>query len=111
MSAFVPAEDLVVSYSATDLNTAPRVTHVLRMDGNQLRKMQVAGIYKDVEVTVDDNVDDQVRDKVDELEGLSKGYTDDIHTGLEMHVDLDLEGFEDIGADGQPRDRAVCRYD
>ena len=102
VSAFVPAEDLVVSYSATDLNTAPRVTHVLRMDGNQLRKMQVAGIYKDVEVTVDDNVDDQVRDKVDELEGLSKGYTDDIHTVLEMHVDLDLEGFEDIGADGQP---------
>jgi len=102
VSAFVPAEDLVVSYSATDLNTAPRVTHVLRMDGNQLRKMQVAGIYKDVEVTVDDNVDDQVRDKVDELEGLSKGYTDDIHTVLEMHVDLNLEGFEDIGADGQP---------
>ena len=102
VSAFVPAEDLVVSYSATDLNTAPRVTHVLRMDGNQLRKMQVAGIYKDVEVSVDDNVDDQVRDKVDELEGLSKGYTDDIHTVLEMHVDLDLEGFEDIGADGQP---------
>ena len=102
VSAFVPAEDLVVSYSATDLNTAPRVTHVLRMDGNQLRKMQVAGIYKDVEVTVDDNVDDQVRDKVDELEGLSKGYTDDVHTVLEMHVDLNLEGFEDIGADGQP---------
>ena len=102
VSAFVPAEDLVVSYSATDLNTAPRVTHVLRMDGNQLRKMQVAGIYKDVEVSADDDMDDSVRDKVDELEGLSKGYTDDIHTVLEMHVDLDLEGFEDVGPDGQP---------
>ena len=102
VSAFVPAEDLVVSYSATDLNTAPRVTHVLRMDGNQLRKMQVAGIYKDVEVSADDDMEDQVRDKVDELEGLSKGYTDDIHTVLEMHVDLDLEGFEDVGPDGQP---------
>tara|TARA_R100001460_G_scaffold47848_4_gene85713 strand:+ start:958 stop:3435 length:2478 start_codon:yes stop_codon:yes gene_type:complete len=102
VSAFVPSEDLVVSYSATDLNTAPRVTHVLRMDGNQLRKMQVAGIYKDVEVSIDDNVDDPVRDKVDELEGISKGYTDDIHTVLEMHVDLDLEGFEDVGPDGQP---------
>jgi len=102
VSAFVPSEDLVVSYSATDLNTAPRVTHVLRMDGNQLRKMQVAGIYKDVEVSPEDKVDDPVRDKVDELEGLNKGYTDDIHTVLEMHVDLDLEGFEDIGADGQP---------
>ena len=63
------------------------------MDGNQLRKMQVAGIYKDAEVTVDDNVDDQVRDKVDELEGLSKGYTDDIHTVLEMHVDLDQKAL------------------
>ena len=102
VSAFVPAEDLVVSYSATDLNTAPRVTHVLRMDGNQLRKMQVAGVYKDVEILADDDTEDQVRDKVDELEGLSKGYTDDVHTILEMHVDLDLEGFEDRTPDGQP---------
>jgi len=102
VSAFVPAEDLVVSYSATDLNTAPRVTHVLRMDGNQLRKMQVAGVYKDVEILADDDTEDLVRDKVDELEGLSKGYTDDVHTILEMHVDLDLEGFEDRTPDGQP---------
>ena len=102
VSAFVPAEDLVVSYSATDLATAPRVTHVLRMDGNQVRKMQIAGMYRDVEVSADDDVEDPVRDKVDEIEGLSKGYTDDIHTVLEMHVDLDLEGFEDVGSDGEP---------
>ncbi len=102
VSAFVPAEDLVVSYSATDLATAPRVTHVLRMDGNQVRKMQIAGMYRDVEVSADDDMEDQVRDKVDEIEGLSKGYTDDVHTILEMHVDLELEGFEDIGSDGEP---------
>ena len=102
VSAFVPAEDLVVSYSATDLATAPRVTHVLRMDGNQVRKMQIAGMYRDVEISSDDEVENQVRDKVDEIEGLSKGYTDDVHTILEMHVDLELEGFEDIGSDGEP---------
>lgn len=102
VSAFVPAEDLVVSYSATDLATAPRVTHVLRMDGNQLRKMQIAGMYRDVEISSDDEVENQVRDKVDEIEGVSKGYIDDVHTVLEMHVDLDLEGFEDTGPDGEP---------
>ena len=102
VSAFVPAEDLVVSYSATDLATAPRVTHVLRMDGNQLRKMQIAGMYRDVDISADDDMENQVRDKVDEIEGLSKGYTDDVHTVLEMHVDLDLEGFEDTGSDGEP---------
>jgi hypothetical protein len=102
VSAFVPAEDLVVPYSATDLATAPRVTHVLRMDGNQVRKMQFAGMYRDVEVSADDDADDPVRDKVDEIEGVSRGYTDEIHTILEMHVDLDLEGFEDTGPDGQP---------
>ncbi len=103
VSAFVPAEDLVVPYSASDLATAPRVTHTVRMDGNQVRKMQVAGIYRDVEISeYDDEQDNPVRDKVSELEGISKGYTDEMHTLLEMHVDLDLEGFEDIGPDGEP---------
>lgn len=102
VSAFVPAEDLVVPYAATDLATSPRVTHVVRMDSNQVRKMQVAGIYRDVEITGDDDMGDSVRDKVSELEGISKGYTDDTHTLLEMHVDLDIEGFEDMGPDGEP---------
>ena len=102
VSAFVPAEDLVVSYSATDIATAPRVTHVLRMDENQVRKMQVAGMYRDVEISANDKSDDPVRDKVDELEGVSKGYTDETHTILEMHVEMDLEGFEDVTAEGQP---------
>jgi hypothetical protein len=102
VSAFVPAEDLVVPYSATDLMTSPRVTHVLRMDENNLRKMQVAGIYRDVEVSADNADDNIVRDKVDELEGISRNYSEDIHTVLEMHVDLDLEGFEDTNMEGVP---------
>ena len=102
VSAFVPAEDLVVPYSATDLATSPRVTHVLRMDDNQVRKLQVAGVYRDVEISADDEMDDIVKDKVDEIEGVSRGYKDDTHTILEFHVDLDLEGFEDAGPDRVP---------
>ena len=102
VSAFVPSEDLVVPYSATDLNTAPRVTHVLRMDENQVRKMQVAGMYRDVEVSTSNDSDDPVREKVDQIEGVSKGYSDDVHTILEMHVEMDLEGFEDMGPSGEP---------
>ncbi len=100
VSAFVPSEDLVVPYSATDLTTASRVTHVLRMDENQVRKMQVAGIYRDVEVSTNQESDDNVRDKVDEIDGVSKGYLDEVHTILEMHIEMDLEGFEDVDQEG-----------
>ena len=87
VSAFVPAEDLVVPYSATDLATSPRVTHVLRMDDNQVRKLQVAGVYRDVEISADDEMDDIVKDKVDEIEGVSRGYKDDTvsYTHLRAH--------------------------
>ena len=100
VSAFVPSEDLVVPYSATDLTTASRITHVLRMDENQVRKMQVAGIYRDVEVSTNQETDDNVRDKVDEIDGVSKGYLDEVHTILEMHIEMDLEGFEDVDQEG-----------
>ena len=102
VSKFVPAQDLVVPYHASDLQTAPRVTHVLRMDFNQVRKMQVAGFYRDVELLTSDHGPDEVREKVDEIQGTSKTYADDVYTILEMHVDLDLEGFEDMSPDGEP---------
>ena len=102
VSKFVPAQDLVVSYAASDLHTAVRVTHVLRMDANELRKMQIAGFYRDVEVSKYDEKEDEVRQKIDSIQGTSKGYTDDVYTILEMHVDLDLEGFEDMSPDGEP---------
>jgi len=102
VSKFVPSQDLVVSYAASDLQTAARVTHVLRMDANEVRKMQIAGFYRDVELTKNDDDENEVRQKIDEIQGTSKGYSDDVFTILEMHVDLDLEGFEDIAPDGEP---------
>ena len=102
VSKFIPAQDLVVPYAASDLATASRVTHVLRMDANEVRKMQIAGFYRDVELSKYDEDEDEVRQKVDELQGTSRTYTDEIYTILEMHVDLDLEGFEDMAPDGEP---------
>ena len=102
VSKFVPAQDLVVPYSASDLQTASRITHVLRMDANEVRKLQVAGFYRDVELSKYEGGSDSVRDKVDEIQGTSKSYTDDVFTLLEMHVDLDLEGFEDMNPEGEP---------
>ena len=103
VSMFVPAEDMVIPYSATDLTTSSRVTHVLRMDENQVRKMQVAGEYKDIELSSSyDDSDGSVKEKVRELDGAEKSHTDDIYTILEMHVDLDIEGFEDRDPMGEP---------
>jgi hypothetical protein len=105
VAKFIPAQDLVVPYSASDLMTSPRVTHVLRMEMNDIRKLQVAGIYRDIdlpEAGASDSEIDLIREKVNRLEGISRSYTDDVHTVLEMHVDLDLEGFEDLGQDGEP---------
>jgi hypothetical protein len=102
VSKFVPAQDLVVPYSASDLQTAARITHVLRMDANEVRKLQVAGFYRDVELTKYEGGADTVREKVDEIQGTSKSYMDDTFTLLEMHVDLDLEGFEDMSPEGEP---------
>lgn len=102
VSRFVPAQDLVVPYSATDLYTTPRATHVLRMDENDIRKMQVAGMYRDIELSPVDEAPNSVREKVDEIQGTSKSQFDDAYTLLEMHVNLDIEGFEDVDPEGEP---------
>jgi hypothetical protein len=102
VAKFIPAQDLVVPYAASDLATASRVTHVLKIDANAIRKMQIAGMYRDVELSAFEGDDDEVRQKIDELQGTSKTYMDDVYTILEMHVDLDIEGFEDMSPDGEP---------
>jgi hypothetical protein len=103
VSMFVPAEDMVIPYSASDIATSSRVTHVLRMDENQIRKLQIAGEYKDVELSSSyDDSDSSIKEKVRELDGTDKSHTDDIYTILEMHVDLDIEGFEDTDEMGEP---------
>ena len=104
VSKFVPAEDLIVPYSASDIRTAERVTHMVRMSSNDIRKLQVAGVYKDVELSTTDTGDDEgaIQETTDELQGLHPNYSDDSYTLLEVHVDLDLEGFEDLDSEGQP---------
>ena len=104
VSKFVPAEDLVVPYTATSLDDAEAVVHVIKISENDLRKQQVSGFYTDIELTKPVDVDaDKVVDKQRELEGTSKSTrVESVYTLLECHTNLDLEGFEDVGQDGQP---------
>ena len=102
VSKFVPAEDLVVPYSATSLEDATAVIHVIKTKENDLRKQQVAGFYRDVDLGSPADTESDLERKERELEGIQKTHNEDIYNILEFHVDLDLEGFEDRGQDGQP---------
>ena len=103
VSKFVQADDLIVPYSANSLEDAEAIVHVLRMSENEIRKQQVSGFYKDIELGQPPVVENQVKDAERRLEGISKdGNQQDQFVILEMHVDLDLEGFEDMGQDGEP---------
>jgi hypothetical protein len=96
-SIFVPAEDVVVNYGASDLETCDRATHVMRKSSNDVRKMQVAGFYRDVDIPESNEGQSDIRKKYDEMTGESKTYNyDDRHTILEMQVNLDLDGYEDM---------------
>ena len=103
VARFVKSEHLVVPYYAVDLLTAPRITHVIHMNENELRKLQISGFYKDTEMmSPASNLDlTEVDDKIDELQGLTRTISDEEFTLLEMHVNLDLEGFEDVDANGE----------
>jgi len=104
VSKFVPADDLIVPYTANSLAEAEAIIHVVKISENELRKQQVAGFYADVELTPPGTVvNDEVSKKEKDLEGTTKsGKQIPMYTLLECHVDLDLEGFEDIGPDGEP---------
>ena len=103
VSKFVPADDLVVPYSATSLDDAESVIHIIKMSENDLRKQQVSGFYKDVDLAAPPMNTDQVTKKEQELEGVEQTKQDDIYTLLECHVNLDLDGFEDVNPeDGEP---------
>jgi len=94
VSIFVPAEDVVVPYGASDLQTAPRVTHVMRKTKNQLKRLQAAGFYRDVELGDPTNTLDDVEKKIAEKMGF-RATADDRYKFLEMQVELDLKGYED----------------
>ena len=95
VSKFIPAEDLVVPYSATSLEDAEAVIHTIKISANDLRKQQVSGFYRDVELGEPAIQTDQLQEKKQKLEGIRVERQDDIYTLLECHVYLDLEGFED----------------
>ena len=95
VSKFIPAEDLIVPYSATSLEDAEAVIHVIKISENDLRKQQVNGFYKDVELGEPPLKENEIKSKQRELEGIRVEKQDDIYTLLECHVNLDLEGFED----------------
>ena len=102
VSKFVPADDLIVPYSATSLDDAESIIHVVKISENEMRKQQVAGFYRDIELKPGDAQESEVTQKERELEGQTKSRNEDIFNLLECHVNLDLEGFEDMGQDGEP---------
>jgi hypothetical protein len=100
VSIFVPAEDVVVPYGASNIQTAERVTHVMRKTPNEVRKLQAAGFYRDIELSDPTDSFDEVEKKIAEKMGF-RASTDDRYKLLEMHVSLDLLGYEDKDEDGE----------
>jgi hypothetical protein len=102
VSKFVPADDIVVPYTATSLDDCESVIHRVRMTENELRKQQVGGFYRDIEINPA-YMDETSSEKAErELDGTSRGRDQRMYTLLECHVSLDLDGFEDIGTNGEP---------
>ena len=102
VSKFVPAEDIVVPYTATSLDDCESIIHKVRMTENELRKQQVGGFYKDIEVDPSYLSETDSEKAQRELEGTTKGRDQKMFTLLECHVSIDLEGFEDLGQDETP---------
>src|SRR5210317_235739 len=102
VSKFVPADDLIVPYAATSLDDAESIIHRVKTSGNDLRKQQVGGFYRDIDLTPGYENESDVDKKEHELEGMQQsGKQEDVFTLLECHVNLDIEGFEDRGPDGE----------
>jgi len=102
VSKFIPADDLVVPYSATSLDDAEAVVHIIKMSENDLRKQQVSGFYSDIELSDPAMQTDDIAKKEADIEGIKQTKQDDIYTLLECHVNCEIEGFEDMGDDGEP---------
>jgi hypothetical protein len=94
VSMFIPAEDVVVPYGVSSLQSSPRVTHVMRKTENEIKRLQVAGFYRDIELEAPDDSLDEVEKKIAQKMGFS-ATQDDRYKLLEMHVDLNLPGYED----------------
>ena len=102
VSKFVPAENLIVPYSTSDLETCPNITHVVKMSLNDLRKRQLSGFYRDIPVIPAQGDSNAVQEELERIDGMYPSNVDYDCTLLECHVDLDLEGYEEMGDDGEP---------
>ena len=102
VSSFVPAENLIVPYEANDLETCPNITHAVKINLNELRKKQISGFYLDIPVLPQQGNSTSLSGELDQLKGVEPSQIDYDCTLLECHVDLDLEGYEDVGEDGEP---------
>ena len=102
VSRFVPAENLVVPYETSDLETCPNITQVVRMSLNDLRKRQLSGVYLDVDVIPAQKEVTGVTSELDGIQGIEPSTVDYDCTILEVHVDLDLEGYEEVDEEGEP---------
>ena len=102
VSRFVPAENLVVPYETSDLDTCENITQVVRMSLNDLKKKQLGGQYRDIEVLPAQGSIDEVRKEIDYVDGVEPSNYDYDCTVLEVHANLDLEGYEDVDEEGEP---------
>ena len=107
VSKFIPAEDLIVPYSASDLDSCERITHVVKLTENDVRKKQVAGFYRDIDINpappqTATYSTGNIQSTIDNLDGIQQTGDSYIVTLLEMHVDLDLEGYENVDSSGEP---------
>jgi len=107
VSKFIPAEDLIVPYSASDLDSCERITHVVKLTENDVRKKQVAGFYRDIDINpappeTSTYSTGNIQSTISNLDGIQQTGDSYIVTLLEMHVDLDLEGYEDVDSSGEP---------
>jgi len=106
VSKFIHAEDLIVPYGATDLLSSPRITHRITMDSNEVRKLQLNGFYRDIDLPSESESDtaamSEVEESIDDIQGVHPSGPSDELTLYEVHTSLDIEGFEDMGVSGEP---------
>ena len=105
VSKFIPPEDLIVPYEASDISSAERITHVINMSLNEVKKQQLTGFYANVDMPENSYADDDsdVETTIDEIQGVSPSYKEDRNRVIyEIHTVLDIEGFEDLDASGNP---------
>ena len=104
VSKFIPPEDLIVPYESADISSAERITHAISMSKNEIKKQQLTGFYSNIDLPDDIyGEEDDVQKEIDEIQGIEPSYAEDrSRTIYEVHTILDLEGFEDVGTDGEP---------